>query len=1388
MKVLYKFLTCALILLGCGALVNNAHAIPAKPGPITVTQPDGSSLTIRIFGDEWASYITTDDGYGIERGDDGFFYYIEKSGRLSSVKAKPASARTAADRAAMSNVKQGVPFGEMEARRAQFMAQNPLMVPSLVPAAAPRTSDRNLVILVQYSDKSFVVSSPDSYFNDFLNGTNFSQNGATGSVRTFYNDNSNGVYTATFDVKGPYTAPNTHSYYSNDYYLETRVPELVRNVLQQMATAGFDFSPYATGSYVDQICLIYCGNNRAEGGTGIHPHQYYVGGRSGSATIGGYTFNKYLVTSELRDAGTTASYAAGIGTFTHEYGHIIGLPDYYDTNYATQNLTPSTYFVMDMGGYNDNGRRPSALSAINRWLLGWIEPEVLDAPGTYTLPYIENSNKTYIIRISGTNGSDVGEYYLLETRSTTLGKWDKGMLAPLYPSITGSAARDGMFVMHIDRRSGTQLNKWNTNSVNDTNGHPNARPVCAVTTSYNSYYGTWTNQNRWVFPGYGNVTTLNSTTHPTFSPWAGTNDHKLTNIAYSNGTVTFDLAIDGVQPPDPIPFTGTVKNASNQNVSGSITLVRQNTATGANSTTRLTPVTSGTFTASVSNGSFSFADVKEEGTYIATVTANNYQTHKSVVNVTTNGSANLVVDTPIQSSYTRKSWASSYNTSVKYTSNGDMIIGAKFDYADFGASGKVNVYGADYQLSSTAGVELQVYDGNNTKLHSVPVSNFISGNSKYVDLTSLNLSLSSGESMVIAYKLTGYSGSYPATMSSSTTNRDKGALIKSSDTAQWSTGDANWMIGVYAGEQKATGVVFDLATMATFVGNFEAIGYSFVPEGTTNTLTWSSSNTNVLTVDNNGTIKCLSPGSATVTASLPGNAGKATCTVTVSSEIEGTIKIEVDNSAKKAVASWTPATNRANWVIQWRPKGGSYTRVETDKSTITFENLVWDTEYQMTLNGERTDGRIWGETAANFKCVKPSATGVTLTKTTLSPFVGDMQALEYKMVPEDGVAALKWESSDTSVLTVDGEGVIKPLKAGKATVTVSSNDFSGNAKCEVTVSSEIDGDIKIEVDNLAKSASVEWKAATTRSKWNYRLVIDGTQSKADQITATEIRLTDLPAGAQGELFISGVRSDSEVWGETRATFQISDKPAAERIDLDETEIAIFMNEEFQLTATVFPENAYNSELEWSSSDESVVTVDQTGLITGTGAGEATVTVKTKVGNISATCGVTVTMEVAPVKAVTVYQNDAEFEWPGSLHEGAFDVEIFAGNTLITKKTVNTAYVYIPLLSPGTTYEIVVTAVREGGNSSTLEFTTEARNGNFASMMIKGSYAADEAVPFRVKNIQGDVASIEWRVDGTVVSDTDMPGKTLGSGRHEIKATITTKTNHKEVITKIVNIQ
>lgn len=87
------------------------------------------------------------------------------------------------------------------------------------------------------------------------------------------------------------------------------------------------------------------------------------------------------------------------------------------------------------------------------------------------------------------------------------------------------------------------------------------------------------------------------------------------------------------------------------------------------------------------------------------------------------------------------------------------------------------------------------------------------------------------------------------------------------------------------------------------------------------------------------------------------------------------------------------------------------------------------------------------------------------------------------------------------------------------------------------------------------------------------------------------------------------------------------------ITLDKTSVTLKRNEKAQLTATISPDNAYYKDVEWTSSDPEIVTVDENGNIRGVSAGEAVITVNNKHGKLfTATCKVTVSNEIVPVKA------------------------------------------------------------------------------------------------------------------------------------------------------------
>lgn len=1362
----------------------DAYAVPAKPGPIEVVQPDGTKLTIRVYGDEFAHYTTTDDGYGVFQAADGFYYYLN-----TSVKAKDAPARTSADIAAMRNAPNGVPWNELSARRDRRTAE--MGIESYNEAIqrafdgrqkAPDQNLKGIVILAEYQDVHFTIANPNTSFSNLLNQDGYSVNGATDSAKNYYKDNSDGLFDPSFDVYGPYRVSQNAVYYggNNAYGDDLRPDIMVQEALQLAYADGVDFSQYVdpgTGRVRD-VFVFYAGRGEADGGGAntIWPHRWP--NKLYNFTVGGHRFTGYACAPELGPGNIIA----GIGTFCHEFGHVITWPDFYDTDYTTNGsaLTPEYYDVMASGSYNNSSRTPPTFTAVERFLLGWGAPVELTVPGNYELPHVSN-NEYYIIRADDNTG-DRGEYYLFETRSTSTHKWDSGM----------SGTRNGLFVMQIDRTN-TYMDRWGNNRVNAYSAHPCARPVRASTS----------NEASWVFPGGGNVTTLSETSHSYFKPWNNTSHGRsLSNIAYSGGKVTFTLANSNYVPEDPIEFTVNVVNIDNMPIGGAnVSLVYQTEADGSASTKKLSATNftfSGTTTGS---GAFKFdgnntgyEDFTREGSFIASTTVGGV-THTSAIDIANGGSVTLKIGDAVSSTYDRKAWHGNYSTPFKYANDGQMIIGSRFAHSDFSTKNRIEIKGADYHLSSAANVELLIYNGYGTgdPAYTIPVSNVISGNTSYVDLTSYNIVLDPGAEIVLAYKLTGYD-TYPA--SSDATSSAKGGLVKSTANGSWSTAGANWLIGLYYEEMKPTGITFDNATMNAFVGDMPTVSYNLIPEGSYTNLEWTSSDVNILTINKStGVIKALRPGIATVTASSADFTGTATCEITVTPEIDGGLAVVVDNNEKTAKVSWTALADRTNWTVRWRALGstGAYSRQDVGRATsYTITGLEWDTSYEVMVLNKRGDDLIWGETATTFRCEKATATGVTLTDETLDLVMGDMRQVGYQFIPEDGVAQLLWSSSDESVFRVGTDGTVKAIGPGTATLTAYSDDFEGTATCEITITPEIEG-LVIDVNNFERTAAATWTPLVEREKWTVRWKINGGDFIASEVTEPGIVFTEIPLGARYEIFISGARADGQIWAETVGAFEGSDKPAAESVILSDTEIELFENQTHELTATTEPAEVFNSEIVWSSSDESVAIVDQNGLVTAVGAGTAVITATLVEGGISADCQVMVVREIAPITSVTVYQNDGEFHWNGSSHQGSYIVELFRGSTLVKSIATEGTYAYAALLAPATEYRLVVSTVREdgGSNSESFTFTTPALAEKFAYMNIKGTYTATEQVPLRVVDIQSAATSVSWKIGSATVNvealSENAPVAELAAGRHEITATVVS-TAGTEVITKIVNVQ
>ncbi|MCI2082933.1 MAG: M6 family metalloprotease domain-containing protein [Bacteroidales bacterium] len=311
-----------------------------------------------------------------------------------------------------------------------------------------------LVILASFPDMGFHCDSPAEEFDSLLNAVNSPAAGSHGSVRTYFLDNSGGKFRPSFDIIGPVTLPHDVRYYGENDSTgnDMRSGELVTDALEA-CPAKVDFSRYDNNrdGTVDMVYVIYAG--WGEQFNRKHPEYIWPkAGEQDSTTVRpGVAFGRYAISCELagnRDLPDSLE-SAGVGTFCHEFSHILGLPDVYNTKNGS-GMTPGSFDLMDRGNYLDGQHTPCNYSCVEKEMAGWIRVQVLKPGDTMALaPLCEAVEDTTLRYCCKVETKTPGESYYLEYR-TTCG-WDAFL-----PS-------SGILVYRIDV-SNPEL--WDKNEVN----------------------------------------------------------------------------------------------------------------------------------------------------------------------------------------------------------------------------------------------------------------------------------------------------------------------------------------------------------------------------------------------------------------------------------------------------------------------------------------------------------------------------------------------------------------------------------------------------------------------------------------------------------------------------------------------------------------------------------------------------------------------------------------------------------------------------------------------------------------------------------------------------------------------------------------------------------
>lgn len=320
-----------------------------------------------------------------------------------------------------------------------------------------------LVILVEFSDTHFTIPVPKESFSSLLNAEGYNYQGAKGSVRDYFITNSDSLFFPHFNVIGPIRLPKPMAYYgqNGDNQEEIHAAEMVIEACKQASTE-IDFSKYDSNNdmLVDMVYIFfasYCENENPNKREYIWAHAGNI--IDSCLTISNKTIGRYACSSEyIGKDHDPDPLMATIGTFCHEFSHVLGLPDFYNTS-SGSGLTLGSMSIMDRGNYLDKGRCPAGYSAFEKEYAQWMNIPVLEPIDTIVSiklnPISSYSSATPILCAFKIAIPDTKEYFYFENRQAE--GWDR--------YLPGT----GLLIYHVDM---SDEEAWDMNMVNTKSSHP----------------------------------------------------------------------------------------------------------------------------------------------------------------------------------------------------------------------------------------------------------------------------------------------------------------------------------------------------------------------------------------------------------------------------------------------------------------------------------------------------------------------------------------------------------------------------------------------------------------------------------------------------------------------------------------------------------------------------------------------------------------------------------------------------------------------------------------------------------------------------------------------------------------------------------------------------
>ncbi|MBR0298105.1 MAG: Ig domain-containing protein [Bacteroidales bacterium] len=467
-----------------------------------------------------------------------------------------------------------------------------------------------------------------------------------------------------------------------------------------------------------------------------------------------------------------------------------------------------------------------------------------------------------------------------------------------------------------------------------------------------------------------------------------------------------------------------------------------------------------------------------------------------------------------------------------------------------------------------------------------------------ITLAPSDLTLYEGEEHTLSATITPENATYQSVLWSTTddkiANVENGKVVAIKKGSAKIKGEANGKTAECQVEvlSSVANISLDKNELGMKVGDTQTLNAVITPEDATlrESLVWASSDENVVIVDQSGKVDAIKEGTATVSVSVEGK--KAECVITVDyvhvssidlSQTEATLFI---GDALTLTATLNPSNVTYN-TIEW-------TSSDENVVVVSGNGQVSAVGKGSAIVSAKSDGK---EASCSFTVLVP-LTGLSFDQNSLTLSNGNTTTLSVVKTPAD--ASIKgeivWNSSNPSVATVSQEGVISAINKGTTDITATADGFTATCTINVIIPVNSVSLNKTEL-SLAEGYSETITATVLPDDASDKTV---TWTSSDQSVAT-VEDGKICAIKEGETTITARA------GEIAATCKVTvtKKIDVAMIMLDNTQLSMNWCDEKKLTATIVPANATEQNIQWSTSNPNVATVEN-GLISAVWEGSTTI--------------------------------------------------------------------------------------------------------------------------------------------------------------------------------------